>query len=374
MSLLDWAGVFAIVAVLANSLSILIALVRCRPPRCQRPAPNDAEAVSIVRPLCGLDNFSEETLGSSFQLDYPAYEVVFGVARANDPVVPLVERLIARHPEVPSRLIIGDEPISANPKLNNCVRGWQAARHEWIVLADANLLMPPDYLQRLLASWRPDTGLVSSAPIGSRPVGFGAEVECAFLNTLQARWQFVGEACGLGFAQGKTLLWRRNMLEEAGGLAALAAEPAEDAAATKLVGRMGRRVHLVDMPFEQPLGRRSATDVCARQLRWARLRRATFPLFFLPEILTGPLLTIIAGSAAAMDQGWYGSVAALAIMLLWYLPEMLLARTTGWYRSWRSPLAFLVRDLVMPCLWIGAWLGSDFTWRGSAMTAREARP
>jgi len=231
-----------------------------------------------VRPLCGLDNFIQETLRSSFELAYPDYEVIFCVARDSDPVIPLVRRLMASHPDVPSRLIIGDEPVSANPKLNNCMRGWKAARHDWIVLADANIHLPADYIQRLLASWRPDTGVVSSTPVGVMPEGFWAEVECAFLNTLQARWQYVGECLGLGFAQGKTLLMRRSILDQAGGLAALGAEPAKDAAATKLVGHLGLKVHLVDMPFAHPLGRRTAQEVLARQLRWARLRRATFPL------------------------------------------------------------------------------------------------
>jgi ceramide glucosyltransferase len=35
-------------------------------------------------------------------------------------------------------------------------------------------------------------------------------------------------------------------------------------------------VRLVDRPFPQPLGYRSAADVWRRQLRWARLRRASF--------------------------------------------------------------------------------------------------
>ena len=104
-------------------------------------------------------------------------------------------------------------------------------------MADSNVLMPRDYLQRLLAGWRPDTGLLCSPPIGCQPDGFWAEVECAFLNTYQARWQYAADTLGLGFAQGKTMLWRRRDLERAGGIQALAEEIAEDAAATKLVRR-----------------------------------------------------------------------------------------------------------------------------------------
>ena len=68
-----------------------------------------------------------------------------------------------------------------------------------------------------------------------------------------------------------------------GGIEALGAEIAEDAASTKLDHRAGLRAHLVDRPFQQPLGGAPMRDVWGRQVRWARLRRATFPLYFAPE-------------------------------------------------------------------------------------------
>jgi ceramide glucosyltransferase len=160
----------------------------------------------------------------------------------------VIERIMAEYPHIPSRLIVGEERISGNPKLNNCVLPWNAARHDWVIMADSNVLMPRDYIQRLLAGWRSNTGLVCSTPAGSRPEGFWSEVECAFLNSLQARWQYVGEAFGFGFAQGKSMLWRKSFLEEQGGIVRLADETAEDAASTKIVRRAGLRVHLVERP------------------------------------------------------------------------------------------------------------------------------
>lgn len=100
------------------------------------------------------------------------------------------------------------------------------------------------------------------------PRGFWAELECAFLNTYQGRWQYAADTIGLGFAQGKTMLWRRERLERAGGIHALGAEIAEDAAATKVVRNAVRRVRLVDRPFGQPLGARTPAQVWTRQLRW----------------------------------------------------------------------------------------------------------
>ncbi|MGH6844644.1 MAG: ceramide glucosyltransferase, partial [Methylocella sp.] len=282
-----------------NLISIEIAAIRTRPRPAPLSPPRAAPGVSVIRPLCGLDNFCEETLESSFQLDYPSYETIFCVARANDPVLPLVQRLIAMHPDKPAGVIVGDDKVSANPKLNNCVRGWDAACHDWIILADANVLMPRDYIQRLLASWRHRTGLVCSMPLGSRPRNLWAELECAFLNTFEARWQYCAEAVGLGFAQGKNMLWRRDIMEASGGIRALGAEIAEDAASTKLVRRQGLAVNLVDSPFEQPLGFRGFRDVWLRQLRWARMRRKTFPLFYAFEIVAGAALPCLAAAYAA---------------------------------------------------------------------------
>lgn len=136
--------------------------------------------------------------------------------------------------------------------------------------------MPQSYIETMMSAWRPDSGLVCSPPLGSRPDGFWAHVECAFLNGSQGRWQYAAEAIGMGFAQGKSMLWNKPFLEERGGIRALAAEIAEDAASTKLVRNAGRKVHLVSAPFEQPLGQRQAGEIWSRQTRWARLRRVTF--------------------------------------------------------------------------------------------------
>jgi ceramide glucosyltransferase len=328
--------------------------------------------VSLVRPICGLENHIEETLESAFHLDYPRYEIIFCAAAASDSACALVRRLIADHPHVPARLLIGNDAISANPKLNNVYKGWRAAAYDRIVMADSNVLMPRDYIERLLAAWRTDTGLVSSPPVGCRPDGFWAELECAFLNTYQVRWQYAAAAIGLGFAQGKSMLYRRSQIEAAGGIRLLAAEPAEDAATTKLMRAAGLRIRLVDAPFEQPLGYRAATEVWARQLRWARLRQASFKRYYALEALAGGFGPLIATAFIFGALGWpVGGVIALAAM--WYGAEAALAHMAGWHLSMRSPLAWMLRDMLLPMVWMGGWLGRDFVWRGNQMRAVESR-
>jgi ceramide glucosyltransferase len=369
------AATFLFATTLIHVVSLAVTILRLRPPAASaaRP-PRELPPVSLVRPLCGIDNYVEDTLRSTFALDYPHYEILFCVAAATDPIVPLAQRLMAEHPDAAARLLVGDDKISSNPKLNNVVKGWRAAQHEWIILADSNVLMPRDYVKRLLATWRADTGLVASPPVGCRPRGIWAELECAFLNTYQARWQYLVDACGFGFAQGKTMLWRRTDLERAGGIGALGREVAEDAAATKLVRSAGHKVRLVDRPLAQPLGYRSAAEVWKRQVRWARLRRASFLLYFLPEALAGGVLPMLALAAIAAGLGWPVAFSVAAFGALWYGGEMLLAATARWHLPVLYPLYALGRDLLLPVLFAAALGGDDFVWRGNEMQVERLRP
>jgi ceramide glucosyltransferase len=367
------AGSICAVALLVQVVSVLIVARRIRAAPADVPLPADAPPISLIRAVCGIENFAEETLGSAFHLDYTDYELIFCIDHASDPAVALVRRLIDQHPHVNARLVIGLDPISANPKLNNIVKGWRAAAHDWSVIADSNVLMPRDYLQRLLATWQPDTGLVCSPPLACAPDGLWAELECAFLNTHQARWQCVADSAGFGFAQGKTMLWRRAMLEQAGGIRALAAELAEDAAATKLVRKAGRRVRVVANPFLQPLGWRTASDVWRRQLRWARLRRDSFPRYFALEVFSGVLPALITGAIVASTIGWPLLPTLAAIGVGWYAAEAWLCRAAGWHLSRLSPLAWLLRDLALPVLWAAAWAGNDFVWRGKVMRIADRK-
>jgi ceramide glucosyltransferase len=369
------AATFCIATTAIHVASIVIASLRLR--RRTPAAPLSGQKfppISLVRPLCGIDNYAADTLRSTFELDYPRCEILFCVASARDPVIPLVEALMAEHADAGAKLLIGDERVSNNPKLNNVLKGWHAAQHDWIVLADSNVLMPRDYLERLMASWQADTGLVASPPIGSRPQGIWAELECAFLNTYEARWQYIADAFGFGFAQGKTMLWRRADLERAGGIEALAMEVAEDAASTKVVRGAGHKVRLVDRPFAQPLGYRTAAEVWNRQLRWARLRRASFLAYFLPEAISGGVLPMIALACAAPALGLSPSLSAASLGMLWYGGEMLLAAVAGWHLSAIYPLYCLARDLLLPILFVNALRGDDFVWRGNEMQVERMRP
>ena len=151
-------------------------------------------------------------------------------------------------------------------------------------MADSNVLMPRDYLQRLFAGWRADTGLSVRAahrlPAG-RLLGRGrVRLPQHLSGALAVRRRHASASAS---RRARRMLWRRTDLERAGGIRALGAEIAEDAAATKVVRRAGKRVRLVDRAFGQPLGcaQRTADLVAAAALGEAAPRH-------LPALLSSP--------------------------------------------------------------------------------------
>lgn len=327
--------------------------------------------ISLIRPAKGLDPFDRQTLASALQQDYPDYEVIYCVADPDDPACAAIREMIAAHPQVPARLLTGEAGISANPKLNNLEKGVASARSDWLVMADANLMLEPDYLAALADAWTPGTGLVSGPPLGTDAQNFWGAVECAFLNTNQARWQLAADALGIGFAQGKTLMWNRRVLEEVGGLVALGRDMAEDVASTKLVRSQGLKVRLPARLSVQPVGNRHAGAVWDRQLRWSRIRRAGFPGLFASEIAQGPVLGLSALGILATLGAAPGSLAAL-YFVLWYGAEAAFARGIGLALAPRDLAAMTMRDLLLPALWIVTFARRGFDWRGTAVMAETA--
>ncbi|MBH1973936.1 MAG: glycosyltransferase [Rhodobacteraceae bacterium] len=357
---------------IAHLATVAIVLWRLRPNRKQAGFIG-LPRVTLLRPVCGLDTFDAETLESSFLQDYPDYEVIFCADLETDPAVPLLRRLIAAYPKLRAQVLIGKSAISGNPKLNNLAKGWRAAQSDWICMTDSNLLLPRDYLRQVVQSWGPNTGLVSSPPVGSRPSGFAGSLECAFLNSNQARLQLTSDSLGMGFAQGKTLFWNRKILERGGGLAVLGRYLAEDVSATKLVRAQGLHVTLTPAPFAQPIGKRGFSQVLNRQIRWSRVRRDGFPALFAMEFLNGAAVPLLVMALATATLPLPPLVIA-GYAALWYGAETILIRRAGWPGHWRDLLALPVRDALLPVLWGVTFLRRGIEWRGNLMQAAPQKP
>jgi len=115
------------------------------------PQPSVRPPVSILKPLCGDEPELYENLRSFCVQVYPTVQVIFGLRDADDPARAAVERLIADLPEADLVLVVDDRLHGTNYKISNLINMMAAARHDLLVLADSDMRVATDYLDRIVA-------------------------------------------------------------------------------------------------------------------------------------------------------------------------------------------------------------------------------
>ena len=150
--------------------------------------------------------------------------------------------------------------------------------------------MPRDYVRRLMRDADAFRFAASSAPWARRAGRRASPLRSneRFLNTYQARWQYAAETLGFGFTPGGTMCCRQRE-DSRSGRRDRGAGGRDHPGAPLRPGRGSStapdlRAHIASPPSDVAASPpRSLRDVWARQVRWARLRRATFPLLFRPR-------------------------------------------------------------------------------------------
>jgi len=346
------------------------------PGRRPRPASGNAlQPVSVLVPVRGVDFGLEQNLTSFFQLDYPQYEVVFAIHDDRDPALAVIRKAIAANPSVPSQVKIGLVERHANPKIGNLVGAEPLLQHPLVLLSAANVSLAPDTLRRLVTALRRGVGVVSAIPVATRPETFGAEVEAAMCNGYFARWIYAALRFRVDVGLGAAMLMRRSDLARIGGFAAIGHALCDDAELVEVLHRQGLRGILAAEVAYLPLGARSFGDFWARHLRWIYCRRCYAPPMFFLEPLLGMFGATIAGAwFLNRIMGWSALFVAAASIGLWLMLEALFLLRRGWRFSWRAPIAWFVREAVLPALWVRALLIRRIVWRGRTFELARAQP
>lgn len=366
IALLIWAAALALLVV-----GTALTLRKSITPPPHLDAPFALVPVSILKPLKGADNGLERNLEDFFRLDYPDYELIFSVASPRDPALPVVSRLIRRYPGIRARVIVGDVNIGPNPKVNNLIRSYDRARHDWILISDSNVRVKPDYLKRLVAHVDNDVGIVTSVVAGTRAQGIGGRLEAAYLNTFYSRGMHIAGMFGRGVVVGKSMLFRRSVADRFGGIRALAKYLAEDYMAGVGMIRLGLKVATASDPIDQYIGRYSFGEFWSRHLRWGRIRKTQAPLPFFIEPWLG---SILSGALGAWAAGCLYRVPAEAFLaghaLIWASCDLLLLRRFSGRLTLRCLAGWALREAVSLALWLHIACGNTVNWRGQKLKLR----
>lgn len=327
-----------------------------------------------MKPLCGVDLMAELALESFFLLDYPQYQLVFGVQDAKDPVLEIIARLRARYPERDTVVMVNDALHGSNRKISNLMNMQPLAKHEIIVFSDADIHVPPFYLDDLvLALEAPKVGLVTTLYTGlAGSLSLASRLGAAQINQVFLPSALLARKLGRQDCMGATMAITRSVLEKAGGLKALVNHLADDQVLGRRVINAGYRVGLAYNIPAATVPEEDFSSLFGHELRWARTIRALVPVAYTGSILQIPLLWAI---LCALVSG--GAVWSLVLLLCtlvarvvfaWRVEKLLRLPRTG--EIW----LLVLRDFFSVIIYVASFTGRRVDWRGQSMMVDSGRP
>jgi ceramide glucosyltransferase len=120
--------------------------------RCLHQHPQKGPAVIVV-PCRGLDEDVEENLRTLFDQDYRDYEIRFVVESTEDPIFPVIRRLMAAYPEVRSQVFIAGRAVACGQKVHNLrvATARLPERVEYLAFADSDARLRRQWLRALVS-------------------------------------------------------------------------------------------------------------------------------------------------------------------------------------------------------------------------------
>ena len=332
-----------------------------------RELPDFAPPVSILKPVKGVDGDSFENFASFCRQDYPQYQIVFAAASASDPVIPVIERLMAAFPEVDIELLVDGAIHGANYKVCNLMHAQAKGKYPLLIVCDSDIRVRQSYLREVCAPFAdPKVGLVTSLYRSSGVQGVGCAIEalgfsCEMVPNVMAALKLEG----LSFALGASMAVRQSALERIGGFAALVDYLADDYQLGNMIHRAGFRLELSPFFVESTMrGSETVAEVLVRQLRWGRTMRVSRPGGYLASGITLPFPgALLALALSGFSR--YGVAAAALLYLVRAAVALNYSRALVKDRLlprwlWLLPL----RDALSFGVWVLSLTGNRVLWRG----------
>ena len=365
--ILQWMCVIPVICGSLYAVLCLLAVFRLRRQGAQSPtlAYSEWPAVTILKPVCGLEKGLRENLRSTCLQDYPEFQVVFSVQRLNDPAIPLLNELQQEFGAEHVTVAIEQCVAGANGKINNLIGGLKHAQHEVLVISDSDVRLRPDYLKTIVAPLAdPGVGYVCTLYKAINAGTWFEKMELLTINAdLTPNMAFALMTGAAKFCLGASTALRRSTLEEIGGLSSLADYLVEDYEMGRRIWTKGKRMVILPYLVDTVVDLKTATAWWHHLVYWDQNNRAARPGALFSTIIIRPVPFAVLFAFATLGS-WIGlsvmaatiavRLAAAGIVMRWGLHDREGVRTL-----WLVPL----RDIAALGSWVLAFTKRTTIWR-----------
>ncbi|PIQ09533.1 MAG: hypothetical protein COW71_06230 [Ignavibacteriales bacterium CG18_big_fil_WC_8_21_14_2_50_31_20] len=322
-------------------------------------------SITILKPLKGIDDGLEDNLRSFFNLDYPDYEIVFGLDSYHDAAFDVVRKLQNEFKSVKSKLVVDDFAIGLNPKVNNMYNMYPSANGEFIFINDSNTRVKTDFLKNLVSEFNNDNvGLVTATIRGVGAKNITSIWENLHLNTFVAPNVFIAKKfANISIVIGKSILIPRKVLDEIGGFNSLKNYLAEDFLLGIKVKELGYEIKtsvtMVDnvnenISFEKFLNRHS---------RWAKMRRNIDIKHYLLEWFSNPIFSSLILMAYLHNLD--GEIIFASVTLIKMNHDFYIMKLMRSDFKWHNVFAVPFKDLAIALIWFAPFFSYSVKWRNN---------
>jgi ceramide glucosyltransferase len=329
------------------------------------PNPDFTPAISILKPVRGLDDGAYENFSSFCRQDYPDYELLFCVGNADDPNVQVIEKLARDFPDRSIRLLIGSNPNATNDKVSKLSRLANEARHSYLAFSDSDIRVEPGYLRTVVAPLR-------DAKVGAVTCLYLQTDEKSFANSLQTIGQvsdFYASLAvawlldGVKFALGSTIVTRKETLAKAGLFTAIENRPADDMLVGRMIEERGYRVELLPYAVRAVVDFESMRGFLAKRMRWAVVQKNMRPWGHIGLLLTlgllWSLIVIAVHPTIAVAAVYLGSYLFLRILMTTVIAVWGLKQPSILKKLWLIP----IWDALATAILLASFARNRVQWR-----------
>jgi ceramide glucosyltransferase len=326
-------------------------------------------AVTIFKPVHGMEAQLEENLASFFRQDYPSFEIILGARAIDDPGLQLAEQVRQQYPHVKSRIVVSGPPTWPNAKVFSLSKMIPLSADDYFVISDSDVQVSPDFLRNVIpALLDPKIGLVT-CPYRGVPAGdFWSTLEALGMSVEMPSGVMVAEMLeGIRFALGPAVAFRRDGLDKIGGISALADYYSDDFVLGNLIWTAGYKVIFSHCIVQHVLTPRSLMRTLGDQLRWMKSTRFSRPL---GHVGTGLTYATPFGLLGLLAGGMSGHLTlGVGLFVAAFLNRVVQSAAVGWKimgdrRALYLSCLYPLRDFLGFLTWLASFGSRTFFWRG----------